>query len=52
MISLRSRFVSFALLLATYSASYAQTPAANRITEAIDASRLLRLSGSAHPVEE
>ena len=50
MISLRSRFVSFALLLATYSASYAQTPAANRITEAIDASRLLRLSGSAHPL--
>ena len=36
MISLRSRFVSLALLLATYPASDAQTPASNRITEAID----------------
>ena len=50
MISLRSRFVSFALLLATYPASDAQTPASNRIAEAIDMSRLVRLPGSSHPL--
>jgi len=50
MISLRTRLVFLALLLATYPASDAQTSASNRIAEAIDISRLVRLPGSAHPL--
>src|SRR6516164_5619643 len=49
MISLRTRFVSFALLLA-YPASDAQTPASNRITQTIDTGQLVRLTGSVHPL--